>query len=132
MAVLDASVILQIPFEEEFTRKARLLVKEADSIEAPHILWYEVGNGIVKLHRRKLIDEHGAVESLGRLMQIPIRLVETDIPRTLGLALELQITFYDAAYVDAALQLGTELYTADNLLYERALRRIEAKHIGRI
>jgi len=130
MVVLDASVLLQIPFDEEFTEQSRLLLKKADSIEAPHILWYEVGNGLVKLFRRKMIEAWEAEETMRRLMRIPIKIVEADRIRTLRIATELQLTFYDAAYVDVALQVGAELYTADKLLCERARTRVNALHIS--
>ncbi|MBS7649800.1 MAG: type II toxin-antitoxin system VapC family toxin [Candidatus Bathyarchaeia archaeon] len=130
MVVIDASVLLQIPFEEEFTEQARSLVRDVDSIEAPNLLWYEVGNGLIRLYRRKLIDRQEAEESLRRLMQIPVRLIEADKIQTLRSALDLQITFYDAAYIDVASKLGTEFYTADNLLYERASKRVKTIHLG--
>ena len=133
MAIVDASVLLQTVYEEEYSEEARAVFKDAEMIQAPEILWFEIGSAIVKLLRRGLIsDTKEAITFLRTLVAIPITMIEINRTRTLTLAQELQISYYDASYVDAALEAQTDLYTADDALFQKASSRVNVVHLRQV
>lgn len=82
---------------------------------------YELGNAIVKDVRvfTSISPEEGmrAVNFLGRVLErMDIRTIAGYEDRILRLAEELHLTFYDAAYLQIALELGAPLVTEDGVL----------------
>ena len=120
-AVLDASIFVQGFVLEENTEVAIELMGSLDRILAPPLLLYEVGNALVLLARRGLISVEEARTRLDMACRVPnLEIRDHDMTRASELALELGLTFYDAAYVELSIQLGVPLVTADRKLYERA------------
>ena len=129
LVVLDSSVILQALFEEEYTKEARILLREADIVEVPAILEFEVGSGLTKLHRRKLLSQREAEDYMRQFSGIPLKIVETDRERTLKIAIRTGLTFYDASYVDVALRAESTIYTSDDALFERSKEFTSSFHL---
>ena len=88
-------------------------------------LWeLEIGNILLGAERRRRITEARAVEFLGILGDLDIR-VEPDTPGralrdVLPLARSQRLTTYDAAYLEIAMRLGLPLATKDAALIRAA------------
>lgn len=79
---------------------------------APHLLVYEVINGILTTTRRKRLLSDKALEVLDNLMKLGVELREVES------ALEHNLAAYDAAYLALAESEGCELWTGDRLFYQ--------------
>ena len=130
--VLDASVAVAWCFDDESTPAAWALLDRIRAA-AGHVpaLWaQEVGNILLGAERRRRITQARAVEFVGILGELDIR-VDADLPGrafrdVLPLARERRLTTYDAAYLELAMRLGLPLATKDRDL-ARAARSLRVK-----
>ena len=127
--VLDASVVVKVVIEEEFTDRARALV--ADSRRARRLLFgpanlaSEVTNAIHQKATRRSITAAEADQALNQFLALPIHVFATPelytraslFTRAHGLN-----TTYDSIYVVLAQMLDAELWTDDRQL----LRDVQA------
>jgi predicted nucleic acid-binding protein len=96
---------------------------------AVSLAFYEVGNAVWRqvYLRRSLTREEGGkvlgalVKVLGRMGEVPVE----DGPAVLKIAVEDCLTYYDAAYVHAALKNGLTLVTDDGRLCSVAKKYVE-------
>jgi predicted nucleic acid-binding protein len=124
--VLDASVAVAWCFDDESTPAAWALLDRLRSAPA-HVpaLWeLEVGNILLGAERHRRITQARAVEFLGILGELDIR-VDPDMPGrafrdVLPLAREQRLTICDAAYLELAMRLGLPLATKDKALIRAA------------
>ncbi len=90
----------------------------------PSLWTYELANMLRSAHRRKRIEEEAVFESLDLLGHIRAR--HFDVPegmtmeRMTRLALQFDLSAYDAAYLELADRLRAPLYTADARLNDAA------------
>lgn len=126
--VLDASVVIKRVLDEEFTEQVQGLF--ADSIRsrrplvAPPLLPNEITNALYQRVRttvsaRRITESEGS-RALAAFLRLPVTLLSpADLYRhafAFALAHGLSST-YDAVYVVLAQQLESELWTADQRLY---------------
>ena len=124
--VLDASVALAWCFNDESTPAAWALLDRLRTAPA-HVpaLWaLEIGNILLGAERRRRITQARAVEFLGILDELDIR-VDPDMPGrafrdVLPLAREQRLTTYDASYLELAMRLGLPLASKDTALIRAA------------
>jgi len=124
--VLDASVAVAWCFDDEGTPAAWALLDRLRSAPA-HVpaLWeLEIGNILLAAERRRRITQARAVEFLGILGELDIR-VDPDLRGralrdVLPLARERRLTTYDATYLELAMRLGLPLATKDTALARAA------------
>jgi len=96
---------------------------------------YEMGNALLKeviIHRSIGIDE---AQKLMQAISRTIRLMDIRSPEwkeTLKTASELEISFYDASYVQLALDREDILITEDRKLKDRVEKVVEAKSFSDI
>ncbi|HLR84097.1 MAG TPA: type II toxin-antitoxin system VapC family toxin [Nocardioidaceae bacterium] len=127
--VIDASSALRLVFDDEAAdarRKVeRLLIRDPDAL-APILFLEETSNALVTAVRRQRIPAAAALEHLGRLARLPIQIAHhVPSPSSLiGLALQHDLTVYDATYLELAQFVRIPL-----LSYDGALRRA-AQHEG--
>jgi len=118
--VVDASVIAAWCFREPRAAEARELLRDFE-LHAPSLLAYE----LTSIARKKAIayPEKAAVisEALKMALAISIHWHEADHPGVLHLALETDLTTYDACYLFLARMLGIPLVTFDQQLARAAL-----------
>ncbi|RLE62649.1 MAG: PIN domain nuclease [Thermoprotei archaeon] len=136
--VSDASVIVKWFIEEEYSDKALELrnkhINGEISIIAPELLYYEVLNALKYSRLFELEELKLAALSLSnygiKLYSLKGRLAEN----TVEIAVERNITVYDAAYVALAINLDTVLYTADEKLIQKLGEKYEnvVIHISKI
>jgi len=127
--VSDARFALScvVPDEQASPEARRLLLafhrREVD-LAAPSLWEYEIANALrVSVARRRLTQQE-ASRALRWLLDLGISLREFApiADRTWDLALEHQLTVYDAAYLALAEEHGCPLYTGDKRLAEAARR----------
>jgi predicted nucleic acid-binding protein len=119
--VVDASVIAAMVFEEPRADEAEDLLRDA-TLFAPEILPYELAS--VALKKTK-VEPSRRLEIAMRLRQAlatQVELVPMAPLELLTLAVETNLTIYDAAYLHAARWLGCPLVTFDKKLARHARR----------
>jgi predicted nucleic acid-binding protein len=113
--VLDASA--GVRFVLGLAPDLRRLFEDAD-VSAPDLFALEAANALRAYAARGDLTAAAATDALADLLALPIALVPSRALATgsLGAALELSLTAYDAAYVMLARSLRVTLVTADRRL----------------
>lgn len=124
LAVIDASVAVKWFLEEEGTAAAlRIQVAFFEGILAirvPAIFPWEVMNALRYSAQFPARDLREAANDLDRAGFATMPLFGAYLERTIELALDLDITIYDASYLALAEIHGCPLYTADEALITSA------------
>jgi predicted nucleic acid-binding protein len=128
--VLDASVAVAWCFEDESSpiaeRTLDLLAAGAEAL-APSIWPLEVANALLVAERHNRITTAKVTALLRRISKLPIVVEQIPPARAfepiLSVARQLQLTEYDAAYLELALQEALPLATLDAKL-RRAARSV--------
>ena len=117
--VVDASVIASWCFGEARAAEAAALLKDSEW-HAPFLLAYE----LTSIARRKSIAYPAQATALSEALQttfaIPIHWSDVDHLAVLSLALEANLTTYDACYLYLSRMLGAPLATFDQQLAQAA------------
>ena len=120
--VVDASVVMSWCFADEADAYADGVLDRLAQDEAlvPSIWPLEIGNVLLVAERRKRLSEADSARFLALLAELPI-VVESEPPQRmlreiLALARELDLSTYDAAYLDLAMRLGLPIATNDAAL----------------
>ena len=126
--VLDASVAAKWFNNENLTDRAikvrDAFVKGKVELYSPEHLIYEVGNAIWK---NKEIGVENCASAITTLIDIDINLIKLDsslASQSIKTARNLQVSYYDAVYVQLSSQLDIPLLTAD----EKLISRIKNDH----
>ncbi|MBI2906317.1 MAG: type II toxin-antitoxin system VapC family toxin [Chloroflexi bacterium] len=118
--VVDASVVAAWCFREPRAGEAMTLLRDSE-LHAPLLLAYE----LTSIARRKSIAYPDKAvfldEALRTALAIPVRWSEVDHLAVLRLALDADLTTYDACYLYLARRLGAPLATFDQRLARAAL-----------
>jgi predicted nucleic acid-binding protein len=123
--VIDASAGVKFYVPEDLTEVAKRLFQSLDegevSLFVPDLFYRECGNIFWKYIRRHGLSIDYARRSLRNLISLPFHLVSgTDLlPNALDLAIDYDITVYDASYVVLAQDLRFPLITADRKLLRK-------------
>lgn len=130
--VLDASVVLTWCFPDENAALAQHVAgrfKQGDTALAPSFWPHEVLNALLAGEKRKRISGALARSFLDDLATLPIMLEQLPagvvFDRVQSLSHKYDLTAYDAAYLDLALENGLPLATLDDDLI-RACRKAGA------
>ncbi len=117
-AVVDASVLIKLFFEENHSEAAERHVQAAEELLAPDLIWSEVANVIWKRHRRGDLSEEDAAEIAARIIDMPLHIHPTIdlIPDALHLAMQFDRTVYDSLYVALAVRTESVMVTGDERL----------------
>lgn len=122
--VADASVVLKWQLDDEdcipqaTAFRDDFYMRRAIAVMAPHLLIYEVVNGIATAVRQKRIAPDRAVVALSNLMALGIELREVEPFRVLETALRYSLAAYDAAYLTLAEAEKCDLWTGDGAFYQ--------------
>jgi predicted nucleic acid-binding protein len=117
--IVDASLTLGWYLKDEDDRTYNLDVLaglKANEALVPFLWTYEVANGLVMAQRRKRLAESDMTTILESLKALPITVDPPDAEGVLQLptlALNYQLTAYDAAYLELALRLKLPIATKD-------------------
>jgi predicted nucleic acid-binding protein len=119
--VVDASVIAALAFLESRAEEARDLLRNA-TLFAPEILPYELASVALKKTRGLRSGRFDVASRLHDALSLGVQLLPIEPLELLELALETNLTIYDAAYLQAARGLGCPLVTFDAKLARHARR----------
>jgi len=124
--VLDCSVAMSWCFEEEAGDYADRVLDALEEGEAfvPSVWPLEVANVLVVAERRGRLKVGESARFLELLQSLPIFVEEVSLPRATGavlsLARELDLSVYDASYLELAMRSGVALATHDQALAKAA------------
>jgi predicted nucleic acid-binding protein len=119
--VVDASVIAAFAFGEARAFEARDLIREAN-LFAPQILPYELASVALKKSKGLPSLRFDIAMRLREALSLDVKLVTIAPFELFALALETNLSIYDAAYLQAARQLECPLVTFDAKLARHARR----------
>jgi predicted nucleic acid-binding protein len=119
--VVDASALGALVFGEPQAEEISRGLTNA-TLVAPALLWFEMAAVTAKKIRRHP-EMAAQIQAAFRLaFRLPVAIVDVDYGETVNLALENELTTYDAAYLWLANHLGAELVTLDTKLGKAAQR----------
>lgn len=127
--VVDASVVLKWQLNDEECVKQATALRDDFYLRgdivliAPHLLIYEVANGIATATRHKRIVRDKAIEAMNNLMSLGVELREMESISILDLALKYHLAAYDAAYLALAESEDCGLLTGDKVFYQAMIGR---------
>lgn len=110
--VLDCSALAGIVFRESWQVEAEQRV-QGRSLHAPDLLQAEIANVATKKLRR---GETHVADGLAQVAEMQIDLHRIDIQAVVALAIQCQLSAYDAAYLWLAAELKAPLATFDEKL----------------
>jgi predicted nucleic acid-binding protein len=113
--IIDTSALLAVLLEEP-ERSALIAVTTGVVLFAPTSLPWEVGNALVAATRRRRLTRAEAQRAWAGYEAVPLRLVDVDIGRAIGSAVDLGLDAYDAYMIELARQRGLPLLTLDKKL----------------
>lgn len=113
--VSDTNIFLAVALEEE--SKSRIIeITDGCSLHAPEILYYEIGNALLAMIKRRQIETSDVQAIYSVTQQIPVSLAKVSIPKALEIAIEHNIYAYDAYFLEVAQTLSSPLLTLDTRL----------------
>lgn len=119
--VIDTSAVVAVLLEEP-QRAALIRATSGVVLFAPGSLPWEVGNALVAAIRRRRLTVPEAQQAWAAYGAVPLRLVEVDAGRAIGLAVEHGLYAYDGYMLLLARDRGLPLLTLDSLLAAAARR----------
>ncbi len=114
--VVDASALGALLFGEPKAEEVARALGDAP-LAAPALLWFEAASICLKkvnAHENKTED---LLSAFNMMDQLPIQGVEVEHQEVVRLAMELDLTTYDASYLWLALRLNGELVTLDEKMH---------------
>ncbi|MCY3814763.1 MAG: type II toxin-antitoxin system VapC family toxin [Gammaproteobacteria bacterium] len=121
--VLDASISLAWLLDDETAPEADAARQRlaTQSAYVPRIWHLEMRNALLVAERRGRLSRRLSEERLDALAELPIRTdQDPNFRAAMDLARKLDITFYDALYVELALRMTAALATLDKALAHAA------------
>jgi predicted nucleic acid-binding protein len=121
--IVDASVALKwfLPADREPDAELARAIVGRLALRTTSLAIYEVGNVLIRHSGWPASDIASALKLLRRTCGDPIALTDADESRVAALALEHDLTFYDASYVAIAQRTRRKLLSADRDLLEPGL-----------
>jgi len=113
--VIDSSLLAAIVFGEPELSEAEALLGDAQLV-APSLLRYELANIAWKKAKKHPGKAKVVAAELHAALGLDIKFVEVDHDEVLDVALEKDLTVYDAAYLWLARSLNVPLATLDRKL----------------
>jgi predicted nucleic acid-binding protein len=127
--VLDSSIALALALPDEKSEQADHFfgrLTGGSVLWVPALWWYEMANALIGAQRRKRLTERDRIRLLELYRMLPIQtdtaLDPDAMHRFQTLAMEYELSAYDAAYLELAQRKGLGLVTLDRRLHSAALR----------
>ena len=128
--VLDSSIALALALPDERSEHADHFfrrIRSGSVLWVPALWWYEVANALIGAQRRKRLAETERIRLVELYRMLPIQtdtFLDPDaMHRFHSLAVEHELSAYDAAYLELARRKGLGLATLDQRLHSAALRQ---------
>ncbi len=127
--VIDSSIALAWALPDETSKEAERFLSRISIrsiLWVPALWWYEMANALLMAQRRKRLTEAERIRLMELYRKLPIRtdvMLDSDIMlRFHTLAVEYNLSAYDAAYLELAERRGLGLATVDRPLRLAAQR----------
>lgn len=121
MAVVDASVLVAYLSQGPKAPEAETALTQAEGeLLAPHLIDAEVGHALRRLAAGGQLTDEEAEGALAELHDLPLRRSPHGLLLESAWAMRSRLSFCDALYAALALELDTELVTADGRLARAA------------
>ncbi|MBN1319652.1 MAG: type II toxin-antitoxin system VapC family toxin [Thermoleophilia bacterium] len=117
--VCDASVLAAMVFMEPGSAGAHSLT-QSRRLYAPSLLWYELAHILVRKTALAPDNASELREAFAAGLRVAVRCLEPSWPGVVELAQTHDLTTYDAAYLQVALELRVRLATLDKHLAQAA------------
>lgn len=117
--VLDASIAASWCFPDERTELTQQLLRNLAGPEtgcAPRMWAYEIRNVILRGVRQERITHRDAEAFLNSLAALRVRLLDPPYDSVFRIAMQFDLSFYDAAYLELAMRERLPLATLDQRL----------------
>lgn len=122
--VVDASVAASWCFPDERSESTQQLLRNLAGPEvgwAPRMWAYEIRNVVLRGVRQERITGKDADDFLTSLTALRVRLIDPPYDSVFKIALQFDLSFYDAAYLDLAMREGVPLATLDQRMRAAAV-----------
>jgi predicted nucleic acid-binding protein len=127
--VIDSSIALAWALPDETSKEAERFLSRISIrsiLWVPALWWYETANALLMAQRRKRLTEAERIRLMELYRRLPIRtdmVLDSDsMSRFHTLAIEYNLSAYDAAYLELAQRRGLGLATVDRPLRVAAQR----------
>ena len=135
--MVDASVAVKWvlsgeAYEENAAKFKDNQLSENAEMFAPSLMIHEVANSLWKAIKLKRITQEDAFRAMNDLGDLQINLQEqywTEASREFAIAIKLDITTYDAAYLALSEKMNAPVITADDKLYEKVKGHFKVLHL---
>ena len=117
--IADTNIFLAVVLDEPEKNRIIQLSAGMDA-NAPEILFYEMGNALSAMIKRKQLSHAEALSAQSAASKIPVRLLNVDIQESLKLAIEFNIYAYDAYFLQCAKSTSYPLLTLDERMRQVA------------
>ena len=117
--IVDTSVIISVLTNESHKTQIINLTKN-DELIAPESLHFEIGNAFSAMLKRKRIGLSQVKKSLEYYYEIPIKLVDIDLEKSLEISYKYNIYAYDAYFIVCAMNYKSEIISIDSMMIEIA------------
>ncbi len=135
--VLDSSLALALALPDETSEQADYFfsrVSGESTFWVPALWWYETANALIGAERRKRLTENDRMRLIELYRMLPVQtdtVLDADaMYRFQTLAMEYELSAYDAAYLELAQRRGLGLATLDQRLHSAA-RKAGVKVVSR-
>ncbi len=124
--VLDCSVAVSWCFKDEASEETDnlLLLIQKEGAVVPSLWHLEFGNVLLQAEKKNRISKAQIISSLELIRQLPITTDSYPLDKLLDkvilIALNNNLTTYDANYLELAMRLGLPLVTKDKELFKAA------------
>lgn len=112
LVTIDTSVVMAVLLEEP-SKKDIVALSQGSELQAPPSLYWEVGNALSALLRRKLLNLKQANQAVQAFDSIPIRLADVELTAILDIVDRHSIWAYDAFVIECARKYRTPLMSLD-------------------
>jgi predicted nucleic acid-binding protein len=128
--VVDASVAIKWYLPEPHDDCAARLRREGTDLDAPDLLYAEIGNALWKRVRRGELTTEAAGGVAEAIARLPIEVHPSRLlsGAALQIACSTGLTVYDSLYLATALLTDSRLVTADRSLFDAGRRKAPLRH----
>lgn len=120
MVVVDASAFAAIVFSEPHGERVLAQLERVDGLTAPAIFPFELANTAQTKIRQRPAEASALRNNLANALERRIVIRHVDFVAVVELALQTNLTTYDASYLWLARNLGVRLVTLDKKLAAHA------------
>jgi predicted nucleic acid-binding protein len=110
--IADTNTFIAVALNEP-EKDAIIQLTEGNSLVAPDVLPFEIGNALTAMMKRSSLNAREVLLAWDMIQTIPVDLRRIDIKSALNIATQHNIYAYDAYFLECALNLHSPLLTLD-------------------